>query len=83
MLIIYRKKDFIWGDTMRIKRTSVITGIERTRNIAIEPEDWAQYQLGYVSIDDAMPYLTNSDREFILSGIIESEWEEIKKHIEV
>ncbi len=62
---------------MRIKRTSVISGIERTKNIPVNPEDWAQYQMGHVSITDAMPYLTDADREFIISGITPEEWKEV------
>jgi len=68
---------------MRIKRTSVISGIERTRDIPVNPEDWVQYQMGYVSIEEAMPYLSNEDKEFIISGIVEKEWENIGEHIKI
>ena len=60
---------------MKIRRKSVISGIERTMDIPVNPEDWVQYQMGFVSINDAMPYLTDSDREFIMSGITSDEWE--------
>jgi len=59
---------------MEIKRKSVITGVERVVNIPVNPEDLILWENGDASIDDAMPYLNNSDREFILSGITQEEW---------
>jgi hypothetical protein len=58
-----------------IKRKSVISGIERTRNIPVDPEDFAIWQKGYSNIQDVMPYLNDNDREFILSGITPDEWD--------
>lgn len=60
---------------MLITRKSVISGIERTRNIPVDPEDYAMWQKGYGSIQDMMPYLNDNDREFILSGITPGEWD--------
>jgi hypothetical protein len=60
---------------MLIKRKSVISGIERTRNIPVDPEDFAMWQKGYGAIQDLMPYLNDNDREFILSGITPGEWD--------
>jgi hypothetical protein len=34
------------------------------------------WQAGIGSIQDLMPYLNDSDREFILSGISDGEWDE-------
>jgi len=62
---------------MLIKRKSVISGIERTRNIPVDPEDYAMWQKGYGSVQDVMPYLNDSDREFILSGITDGEWDSV------
>lgn len=61
---------------MLIKRKSILTGVERTRNIPVNPEDMAAWEAGYGSIEDLMPYLNDSDREFILSGITGKEWNE-------
>lgn len=60
---------------MYIKRKSVITGIERTRSIPVNPDDYIAWQAGVGGIHDMMPYLTDEDREFILSGITKDEWE--------
>jgi hypothetical protein len=60
---------------MYIKRKSVISGIERTRSIPVNPDDYAAWQAGIGSVQELMPYLTDSDREFILSGITPDEWD--------
>jgi hypothetical protein len=61
---------------MWIKRKSVISGIERTRSIPANPDDYLAWQAGIASIQDAMPYLNDDDREFVLSGITPEEWED-------
>lgn len=59
---------------MQINRKSVITGIWRTREINIKPEDYETWEKGYANINEVMPYLNESDRDFILGGVTESEW---------
>jgi len=59
---------------MIIKRTSVFSGMTRSKDIPVDPKDYAEYEAGYGSIHDLMPYLTDEDREFILSGITPQEW---------
>ena len=61
---------------MNVTRKSVLTGKIRTRNISVKPEDLEMYEAGYISISDAMPYLTSQDREFILCGITNNEWKD-------
>ena len=60
---------------MQIIRKSVISGIQRTMDIPVNPEDFVSWQAGYGNIQDLMPYLTDEHREFILSGITTEEWE--------
>jgi hypothetical protein len=60
---------------MYIKRKSVISGIERTRSIPVNPDDYIAWQAGIGSVQDLMPYLNDDDREFILSGITPEEWD--------
>ena len=62
---------------MYIKRKSVISGIERTRSIPVNPDDYMAWQAGLGSIQDLMPYLSDPDREFILSGITADEWDDM------
>jgi hypothetical protein len=60
---------------MIVKRKSVLSGIERTRNIPVNPEDMLLWETGSLNIQDAMPYLNDNDREFILTGITQEEWD--------
>lgn len=59
---------------MKITRKSTISGIVRVRNIPVDPEDYMAWEDGGAAIHDAMPYLSDEDRDFILSGITSEEW---------
>ena len=59
---------------MLINRTSIISGVERQRDIPLDPNDMMMWKDGLGSIQELMPYLTDDDREFILSGITADEW---------
>jgi hypothetical protein len=61
---------------MYISRKSVISGISRTLYIPVNPEDYLAWKAGIGSVQEIMPYLNDSDREFILSGITADEWDE-------
>ncbi len=63
---------------MKITMTSMISGKTTTRDIDVEPEQVAAWQNG-VLIQDAMPELSAPDREFIMSGITQEEWDGIFK----
>jgi hypothetical protein len=60
---------------MQITRKSVISGIQRTLDIPVNPEDFMAWQAGHGNIQDLMPYLSVQHREFILSGITTEEWD--------
>lgn len=60
---------------MQITRKSVISGIQRTMDIPVNPEDFMAWQAGHGNIQDLMPYLSTDHREFILSGITADEWD--------
>lgn len=64
---------------MKITRTSAITNITRTRDIPVNPEDMTKYISYDMSLEEAMPYLSDADKEFILSGITKEEWEHVFK----
>ena len=59
---------------MKISRKSSLTGVYRTRDVKVKPKDYEMWEKGYVSINDAMPYLNEDDRTFILAGITNDEW---------
>lgn len=64
---------------MKIARTSAYTGKSNTRDIPMDPQDWAMYIAGYGSMTDLLPYLTDQDREFLLSGMLPGEWNQACK----
>ena len=59
---------------MKITMTSILSGKTTTKDIDVEPEQVKAWQNG-VLIQDAMPELSASDREFIMLGITQEEWE--------
>jgi len=61
---------------MLITRKSVFTGIERTLEINITQDQLDAWQSGML-IQDAMPNISANDREFIMTGTIEGEWDEV------
>lgn len=61
---------------MKITRTSKLTGVEHTREIAITDAQLAAWRAG-AYIQDAAPHLSADDREFLISGATPEEWEEM------
>ena len=61
---------------MEITRTSIITGIERTKDIPVTQEQLNEWEGGTL-IQKVMPELTPSQREFIMTGIVDSEWDNV------
>ena len=59
---------------MIIKRTSILTGIERELDIDVTPEQFRKWNRGQ-DIDVAMSNIPKEDREFIVTGTIPEEWE--------
>lgn len=60
---------------MKIIRVSKWSGIERTREIDITQEQLDRWIGGEV-IQKVVPHLSDSDREFIISGMTDEEWED-------
>lgn len=61
---------------MKITRTSPISGIATTLELDVSEAQIELYKTGKVHIQYCFPNLSDSDREFILTGITEKEWEE-------
>jgi hypothetical protein len=61
---------------MKITRTSLMSGITRTMDLPVSEADYAKWKSG-VLIQKAMPYLTAGQREFIMTGITDEEWEDM------
>lgn len=58
---------------MLITKTSIMSGLTRTRDIPVTKDQlyaWSQGQL----IQDVMPDVSSEDREFLMTGITPEEW---------
>lgn len=60
---------------MQITRTSVLSGLTRTLDLDITPEQWARFE-GGDHIQRALGHLSADEREFILSGSTAEEWDD-------
>jgi hypothetical protein len=60
---------------MIIERRSELTGVTRSMEIDVCPQQIKEWEEGKL-IQDAMPNLTPSEREFIKTGITDAEWDD-------
>ena len=60
---------------MKITKKSVLTGVTHTREIKITEEQLEQWRLGR-HIQWVCPQLSPEDREFLISGATQEEWDE-------
>jgi len=60
---------------MDITRKSLLSGITRTRNIAITTDQYSDWVNGEL-IQNVVPNLPVGDCEFLISGITEEEWDQ-------
>ena len=61
---------------MLVTRVSPITGITNSWEIAVSEQQMADWQSGTL-IQLVMPNLSADEREFMMTGITPSEWDEI------
>jgi len=59
---------------MKITRTSMFSNIERTKDLPITEDQLNDWNNGTV-IQKAMPNLSPADREFIITGVTNDEWQ--------
>lgn len=62
---------------MLITRTSQATGVIRTMELPVTEEQLITLATTNSLIQDVCPELTDSQREFLLTGITDDEWDEI------
>lgn len=62
---------------MPITRMSPLTKKENTLVLKIAPMDLAKWKAGAMLIQDAMPYLTADEREFLMTGYTAEDWNQI------
>lgn len=66
---------------MQITRTSPHSGITRTLDLPITDQQLAAFNSGAL-VQQAFPDLNMNQREFILTGITQEEWDEMFKEEE-
>ncbi len=71
------------GAQMQLTRTSEMTGVTRTKEIDITQEQLAEYLRSGTPIQKFFPHLSDSDREFILTGITDEEWDTLKEPVSI
>lgn len=59
-----------------ITRTSLLSGVTRTRHLDITREQELRIQAGE-PVQDVAPHLSADDREFLMTGITADEWEQM------
>ena len=59
---------------MKVTRTSMFTGVQRTIDLPITEEQLAAWEGGTL-IQEAMPQLSADEREFVMTGVTTEEWE--------
>ena len=62
---------------MKITKKSPYSKKVHTLDLPITTEQWARYESGRGYIQDIFPGLTADEREFIKTGLMPGEWEEI------
>lgn len=59
---------------MNITRVSTLTGEENTLRLPVSQIQMERWEMGELA-QDVFPHLSASQREFIISGITEEEWD--------
>ena len=60
---------------LQITRTSMLSGIKRTKTFDITYAQYCAWDIEGELIQNAMPNLSASDREFIMTGMTDEEYE--------
>lgn len=66
---------------MMITRTSPVTGEVRTLEIMCSESDYKAWENGAL-IQDVMSYLSPADREYIISGATQADWDMMFQEME-
>jgi hypothetical protein len=64
---------------MKVTRVSSLSGNTTTRELDVTEKQLNDYERGAMTIQKAFPHLSPADREFIMTGITEEEWDEATK----
>lgn len=61
---------------MKITKVSMLSGVEHTMDLDVTQEQLDRWQSGHELIQNVMPHLTASEREFLMTGSMDNEWED-------
>ena len=62
---------------MKVTKVSPLTGLENSMELDITLDQLERYQAGGVLIQDVFPHLNASEREFIMTGYTQEDWDKI------
>lgn len=62
---------------MLVTKTSKITGQEHSLDLDITPEQLFRINSGVELIQKIVPHLSPADREFLITGITDEEWQQL------
>ena len=62
---------------LELTRTSILSGVVTTKTLDISQAQYDDWDVEGVLIQDAMPDLSTSEREWIMTGIHEVEWSNV------
>ena len=65
---------------MIVTRKNIFTGIERSLNLNITQEQLTRWNNGEL-IQNVFPHLSVDEREFLMTGIIGEEWNELTEEL--
>jgi hypothetical protein len=67
---------------MLISKRSALTGIVHSKELPITPEQHKAWERGGL-VSVVMPHLSASDREFLVNGTLDEEWEAYSNGVNV
>ena len=66
---------------MQVTRKSLISGVAHTMDLAGTNNQLRRWRAGEL-IQNVMPHLTSEEREFLISGSMPDEWDEVMRDYE-
>lgn len=62
---------------MKVTKVSLMSGATNTMELDITEEQFRNYENGNGLIQDVFPNLTSSEREFLMTGVTDEEWNQM------
>ena len=73
----FSREERLDADTLRVTRQSSFSDEVHTLDLRIDEAEWETFLAGRELIQDALPRLTNAEREFLLTGSTQGEWDAV------